>query len=94
MLMPSCAPSVMPSTPRPENNPAVPERSTPGCIPERASKLVTIPAFIGPEMLRAKAAGNTESSAAAPAPNNRAVPGAVSPVSLWMFSNTSGALSA
>ena len=45
ILIASWPPSVMPSTPKPANNPAVPERSTPGDIPDLSSRVFTTPVF-------------------------------------------------
>ena len=84
------APSVKPSVPRPFASPAVPARNTPRDIPDRSKSFSVMPTFIGPDKFLARAAGSTESSAAAAEPNNNEVPGAVSPVSRYMFSNISG----
>ena len=94
ILIPSCAPSVTPSIPSPVASPAAPERSAPRFIPDLASRFCTTPSFKGPVIFDAKAAGSTASSPADKVLKSKAVPGAVSPVSRYMFSKTSGALSA
>ena len=43
ILIASWPPSVRPSTPKPANNPAVPERSAPVDIPDLSSKVFTMP---------------------------------------------------
>ena len=81
ILIDSCAPSVRPSVPSPLSSPVVPDRSTLGFIPDLSSSFLVTSALTGPEIFLAKAAGRTESRAAAAEPNSKAVPGAVSPVS-------------
>ena len=91
MLIASCAPSVMPSVPTPLAKPTVPERKILGFMPDLSKSFFAASALTGAEIFLAKATGRTESSAAAAAPNNKAVAGASSPVSWNMFWNTSGA---
>ena len=81
MLIASCAPSVTPSNPRPLASPTPAERSTLGFMPDFSNSFLVASALTGAEIFLAIAAGRIESNEAAAAPNNKAVPGANSPVS-------------
>ena len=94
ILIASCPASVGPSVATPVAPPAKADLIIPGFIPDFSSIFSTIPIFIPGVNCLIMYAGNIESSAPETEPAITEAPGAICPVSSYMFWNTSGVFNA